>query len=85
MANRADLTSSPQRTFVPNLMIVSQFARLFHYLPYYVHYFYCFTARFEVNFKSKTVETSPPPLKLPLLLGVSAAAGAAVAAMPTRI
>ena len=28
VAHRADLTSSPQRTFVPNLVLVSQFARL---------------------------------------------------------
>ena len=28
VAPRADLTSSPQRTFVPNLVLVSQFARL---------------------------------------------------------
>ena len=28
MAPRADLTSGPQRTFVPNLVLVSQFARL---------------------------------------------------------
>ena len=28
VAHRADLTSSPQRTFVPNVVLVSQFARL---------------------------------------------------------
>ena len=28
VAPLADLTSSPQRTFVPNLVLVSQFARL---------------------------------------------------------
>ena len=28
VAPRADLTSSPQRTFVPKLVLVSQFARL---------------------------------------------------------
>ena len=28
VTHRADLTSSPQRTFVPNLVLVSQFARL---------------------------------------------------------
>ena len=28
VAHRTDLTSSPQRTFVPNLVLVSQFARL---------------------------------------------------------
>ena len=28
VAHRAELTSSPQRTFVPNLVLVSQFARL---------------------------------------------------------
>ncbi len=28
VAHRADLTSSPQRTFVPNLVLVSQSARL---------------------------------------------------------